>query len=76
MNLLKQEKPAKIGIKNKQLIAGLDDKYLGKVLSSASAGQSWADCRALIFRIIDILKNNNFNRIQITDSFALIAAAH
>lgn len=40
MNLLKQEKSAKVGIKNKRLMAGWDDKYLGKVLNSASAVQS------------------------------------
>lgn len=40
MNLLKQEKSAKVGIKNKRLMAGWDDKYLAKVLGSASTDQS------------------------------------
>lgn len=32
LNLLKQEKTAKVGIKNKRLMAAWDDKYLAKVL--------------------------------------------
>lgn len=36
LNLLQQETSAKVGIKNKRLSAGWDDKYLAKVLSGLS----------------------------------------
>ena len=35
MNLLKQETTAKVGIKNKRLMAGWDHKYLAKLLDQA-----------------------------------------
>jgi hypothetical protein len=34
LNLVKQEKTAKMGVKNKRLTAGWDDAYLAKVLFS------------------------------------------
>jgi hypothetical protein len=33
LNLLKKEETAKVGIKNKRLMAGWDDSYLEKVLA-------------------------------------------
>lgn len=34
LNLLKQEKTAKVGIKTMRLMVGWDDRYLGKVLAA------------------------------------------
>ena len=38
MNLLKQESTAKVGIKNKRLMAGWDDKYLTRLLDLKPPG--------------------------------------
>lgn len=35
MNILKQEKSIKLGIKNKRLVAGWDESYLAKLLSNS-----------------------------------------
>lgn len=37
LNLLKQEKTAKIGVKSKRLKCGWDEKYLAKVLSVSTS---------------------------------------
>jgi hypothetical protein len=37
VNLLGKEKRVKAGVKNKQFLAGIDEKYLMRVLSQLSA---------------------------------------
>ena len=45
LNLLKQEKMAKVGTQTKRLMAGWDHAYLAKLLEGSKMFKFWPDCR-------------------------------